>query len=821
MDHELISNSEGDTGNNTPTAHHNNASQTLAPDSGGSIAANIGESAKNISVGHDITQTRVEGNVDIQGGDFVGRDKVTIGSIVTNLFARTPDDVRRLRNRQAMLKLVKNIWVKGVLEQSLYNEVLLDLGMEERPEAVKRPWAMILEVPEQASRRLPQGTKIVHVFDEMNHSLLILGEPGSGKTTMLLELARDMIARAEQDETEPIPVVFNLSAWADKRHPINQWLVDELRTKYNIPKPVAQAWVEDDALLLLLDGLDEVRQDQRDECVSALNQFQENRKVLAPLAICSRTTEYATMANKLKLQGAVVLQPLTAEQIDAFFARAGDKLLAVHELLQHDTILRALTQSPLMLSITSVAYQHQSIAEIQPLDSVELCRKHLFDTYIDRILKRKAKTAIDLYPRTQTLRWLSRLARCMLHHSQTVFLIERLQPSWLQAIDREVFPIYAIMLLWGPIYGLVVGLLLGLGNGLVEVLIFGQISGQISWLSSGLINWLTYGLMVGTLAGLLDGLSGGFREIRSSQQSNWPWQRLKSSLYSACFWGLSGGLIVGLGGERIHRLIFWLIDKPISWLIDRLILAIFFGLLGGLVGGFRQIKPVERASRPRKQLRRNLVSGLQFGLILTLILGLIYGFRYGLSGRLLDGLMFGLRMSLTFGLLFGLVGLMFGLLFEPDTGLDRLNSGGTQTPNHNIRLAAQHALLAGLMVLIFASILRLSIAPSDGLIAERNDWMSLRFGHGLLHIGLDLVAIGGVFVGLIGGGDIVVKHWIVRFALYLRGYAPWNYARFLDYCADRIFLRKVGGGYIFIHRLLLEHFAALDEEDIKRLSGSG
>ena len=49
---------------------------------------------------------------------------------------------------------------------------------------------------------------------------------------------------------------------------------------------------------------------------------------------------------------------------------------------------------------------------------------------------------------------------------------------------------------------------------------------------------------------------------------------------------------------------------------------------------------------------------------------------------------------------------------------------------------------------------------------------------------------------------------------------PLNYARFLDYCAARIFLRKVGGGYIFTHRLLLEHFAALTEEDIKRLAGS-
>ena len=34
----------------------------------------------------------------------------------------------------------------------------------------------------------------------------------------------------------------------------------------------------------------------------------------------------------------------------------------------------------------------------------------------------------------------------------------------------------------------------------------------------------------------------------------------------------------------------------------------------------------------------------------------------------------------------------------------------------------------------------------------------------------------------------------------------------LHYAADRIFLRKVGGGYIFIHRMLMEYFAALEAE---------
>ena len=50
---------------------------------------------------------------------------------------------------------------------------------------------------------------------------------------------------------------------------------------------------------------------------------------------------------------------------------------------------------------------------------------------------------------------------------------------------------------------------------------------------------------------------------------------------------------------------------------------------------------------------------------------------------------------------------------------------------------------------------------------------------------------------------------VLRFFLFCSGQIPWNYPRFLDHAAEHILLRKVGGGYIFIHRLLLERFAEL------------
>jgi hypothetical protein len=57
-----------------------------------------------------------------------------------------------------------------------------------------------------------------------------------------------------------------------------------------------------------------------------------------------------------------------------------------------------------------------------------------------------------------------------------------------------------------------------------------------------------------------------------------------------------------------------------------------------------------------------------------------------------------------------------------------------------------------------------------------------------------------------------VQHHSLRLTIRFIGAAPLNYVRFLDHAAERILLRKVGGGYIFVHRMLLEYFAGLEEE---------
>jgi len=56
---------------------------------------------------------------------------------------------------------------------------------------------------------------------------------------------------------------------------------------------------------------------------------------------------------------------------------------------------------------------------------------------------------------------------------------------------------------------------------------------------------------------------------------------------------------------------------------------------------------------------------------------------------------------------------------------------------------------------------------------------------------------------------------LLRLTLRCNGSVRWRYADFLDYAAERILLRKVGGGYMFIHWLLRDHFAAHYTEPVR------
>jgi CHAT domain len=222
-------------------------------------------------------------------------------------------------NEVILLNKVKEFWIEGLLEKSLHGRLRIELGLEERLDAIAHPWGMVWETPEQLRRKLDPGTRIIDVSERMGMggALLILGEPGAGKTTSLLEFAEDRIAHAEQDITLPIPVVFNLSTWRGGRQTLFDWLVEELWGKYRISKALSKDWISREKLLPLLDGLDEVREDRRESCIQAIHQFiQIYGKT--EVVVCSRIADYQRLKTRFKFQGAIFIDDLKERQIEDY-----------------------------------------------------------------------------------------------------------------------------------------------------------------------------------------------------------------------------------------------------------------------------------------------------------------------------------------------------------------------------------------------------------------------------------------------------------------------------------------------------------------------
>lgn len=639
------------------------------------------------------------------------------------------------RNRQVLLNKVQNYWIKGVLEKSLHDQVAIALGLETRADAVASPWNIALETGEQTPQLLPLGTSVISIFDELGsgRTLLILGKPGSGKTITLLQLARDLIRSAQQDIEYLIPIVFNLSSWNGKQT-IAEWLVEELNTKYQVPKSIGQPWIKQQQLLLLLDGLDEVRTENRDTCVAALNAFQQ--EYATEMVVCSRIQDYQVLSNRLNFQRAIYLKPLTPVQIYCYLDSLNADLTGLRTLLVKDTALQELVQSPLILNIAVFAYEGVTTEDLPKTHIVEEHRQQLFDTYIERMLKHRG--AEKRYSKAQTVRWLSWLAQQLKCSSQTIFLIERIHYDWLQTPKQQ----------W--MYTLVSSLMLGLAEGLILLLSFGL----KNRLSLVLLSWAIFSLINVLMVGLRFFVIG-----MSNQPFKSVLEKGVNSLYTAFSFGLFSGFAAGISSTVKGGLIVGLINGLLS------------GLMDWFIGGttvLRFIQPVEALKWSWVNIKKSLILWLTSQAALGMMLGLIEELGIGLSR----------------GLVIGLVG---GMIWGVLMGLSSGSEIETKViPNQGVWRSAKIAT-------VIALIGSLGLFP----IAK------------LLSAPVPLGVIYGLTVGLLMGGTACIVHFSLRIVFCCNGYMPWNYARFLNYATERIFLQKVGGGYIFIHRLVLEHFAQM------------
>jgi len=143
------------------------------------------------------------------------------------------------RNRMQFLARLRNRYDE-MWEQELQGAVLMTLGLTKKPDAVLHHTDLLFRTPKLPERLLPERTPILDVYDQAGHELLILGEPGAGKSTLLLELARRLVGWAEQDATQPLPILLPLSTWAVSPLPLDEWLSKEVAHLYDVTRRLSQ-----------------------------------------------------------------------------------------------------------------------------------------------------------------------------------------------------------------------------------------------------------------------------------------------------------------------------------------------------------------------------------------------------------------------------------------------------------------------------------------------------------------------------------------------------------------------------------------------------
>ncbi|NEO39693.1 MAG: signal peptidase I [Moorea sp. SIOASIH] len=529
--------------------------------------------------------------------------------------------------------------VKTRLQDSLHQDQLemnlyLELPMEESKGAVER------DQRQKVIPLMPQ-TSAMEVFErpDVKGRLLILGEPGSGKTTTLLRLAEELVNQAEQNHAAPVPIIFELSAWKNDQQPLDKWLVAQLKDNYSIDEKISQQWLENHQLLPLLDGLDELGIPRQRLCVTKINQFFK-QDIQRRGVVCCRLEEYQHGRVKLrKLNGAYCLQSPNDVQIQDYLQRLGKR--EFWQVLSSDAQMRELADKPLFLNVMVTAYQGQPITN----------EAQLWSVYVEERLKLPLDE--QNYPKgvpygdEDTRHWLTYLARQLVADSTTEFLIEHMQPYWLTKGGERIA------------FRLIVGLVLGLINGLIYGLMIGLSLG----LNFGLINCLSLGLFFGLFFGLFEKFE--YHEIKAEYFAI-TWPRLIGGLIGGLVsglifvligglvFGLSFGVIGGLSFGVIGRLSFGVIGGLRFGLNLGLIYGLNIGMTGGLIGGLKtEIKakeiPNQSIKASFKQTFIILLFAFPAGALFFTLISIVTGANVDLTSSLRMGLVVGLLSALAGG----------------------------------------------------------------------------------------------------------------------------------------------------------------------------
>lgn len=471
--------------------------------------------------------------------------------------------------------------------------------------------------------------------------LLLIGPPGSGKSTaailLLLDALRHRERTREDQESIPVPVLFTLHGWDPAGgESVIDWMVGKLAETYlmfggHAGRRVARHLLTEGRLAAFLDGLDEIPLSLRPSVLTALAD--------APfrLVLVTRTEEAVNTASHGRpLAGAIALelQPVKPADAAAYLLapllkppQAPWEVITDHltevgkNRAQASVVSEALT-TPLALSLLRDTYDPtgrvDELLDTTRFPTAASIKDHLLDRAVEQAYKPRHGRPSPRYSVETAQRTLRYLATQLTAHGTRDLAWWHI-PTWRTHRSRRINAAVMNVLVNGLVFGFGIGLSAGFAIGLSAGLGIGLSAGLVSALTSGRwqgipimptrITRPSYrsavprpaisGLLLGLLSGLLGGLLTGFSAA------------LVFGLAAGLVFGFAGGLASGLAGVALSGLARQTeVDKSSLWPAD-----------------------VWRQDR-NAGLVYLLVSGLVVSLLGVLTVQLVPGFISGLASRL-------------------------------------------------------------------------------------------------------------------------------------------------------------------------------------------
>jgi len=351
--------------------------------------------------------------------------------------------------------------------------------------------------------RLLPWPEITRQWDAGHSRLVILGDPGYGKTVAALTLIKDINAHSQPGDS--VAELFSLSEWQRWRGehptgPFTDWLAVQLTLTYpQLHGQVARELVDARLVLPVLDGLDEIATvKHRRACIEAIDAYAERGLPHRPFVLTCRAHEYYELApDWVADDERVLLVGLQPDQIQTALAEPQIAGRPAWRALRErqaagDKAINELFRSPLRLAIALQVYRDRDPSELLTLP-VAQARGRLWDL----LLETNASGYRDATA-AQIRAWLVWLAAGMRRTSRQRFMLHDLY-----LLDPELAKnLRRFRIIGGLVFGLVFGLFVGLVSALISALVSRLVVGLVGGLVGGLFGGLVFGLVGGLEVGL-------------------------------------------------------------------------------------------------------------------------------------------------------------------------------------------------------------------------------------------------------------------------------------------------------------------------------